>query len=276
MISAHTRAASPLSHLDDGLVARSLSVQVGRTPLVQQVSVAVVRGQVLGILGANGAGKSSLVKCLAGIHAFCGGNLSCDGKAKSQYTPREWGQKVGYMAQDHICHWPMRVRDVVQLGARQTGATGMDYAAEAINRLQLEDLQERDVFTLSGGERARVMLARCLAGAPDYILADEPVAGLDPFYQLDIMAALHEQAAQHHKGVAVVLHDLTLAARYCDVVLLLQNGQSKACGSAEDVLTPDIIESVYGVRCVFGQSFSHMQSSGQGQDAPFIVPMRTI
>jgi iron complex transport system ATP-binding protein len=229
------------------LTADHLTVRLGGRPVLDAVSVALRPGRVTVVLGANGAGKSTLLRALAGLIPASEGVAGLDGRDVADLPARERARRIGYLPQDAVVHWNMTVRDLVSLGRlphRDADNAPIQAALQATDTAALAD---RPVRTLSGGERARVLLARVLAGAPEWLLADEPLASLDPLHQLETLDLLRAAAADG-MGVVAVLHDLTQAARVADDVVLLKDGRVLAAGSAEAVLTEANLSKAYGVR----------------------------
>ncbi len=236
------------------LVVDDVRVELDSRAVLAGVSCELAAGEVLGVIGPNGAGKSTLLRVMAGLLHPASGSVRLDGRELQAWPAAERGRRIGYLPQSAPLHWPLDVRTVVELGRLpwQHGWFSVDEAgpaaiATALRDAEVEDLQHRLVNELSGGERTRVMIARLLAAEPLILLADEPVAALDVYHQLHAMELLAERAVRG-TAVAVVLHDLSLAARFCDRVLLLHHGAVIACGAAREVLQPAILEPVYGVR----------------------------
>lgn len=229
-----------------GLNADSLSVTLGERLVLDGVSAKLVPGRVTAVLGANGAGKSTLLRALAALVPVQGGRAALDGADVAAMAGRERARAIGYLPQDGTVHWNMRVDDLVALGRLPHGDRDPAAIADALARTDTGGLAERLVRTLSGGERARVLLARVLAGRPGWLLADEPLASLDPLHQLETLAMLRAVAAEG-MGVVVVLHDLTQAARVADDVVLLKDGRILAAGDAATTLTPANLAETYGV-----------------------------
>lgn len=230
----------------------NLELVLGGATVLDGVSASFAPGRVTAVLGPNGAGKSSLLGCLAGLHRPHAGVVRLDGADRVTADPRMLARRIGYLPQTADVHWDIDVATLVGLGRfphrQRWGTTGADDAAvaAAMAATDVAGLATRTVNTLSGGERGRVLLARVLAGTPDWLLADEPLASLDPAHQLDVLDRLRAIAAAG-AGVVVVLHDLNQAARVADDVLLLRGGHVLGFGAAKAVLMPDVIAATYGV-----------------------------
>lgn len=241
------------------LAANSLRAGRGGRDVLHGVSLHAAAGEVVGLIGPNGAGKSTLLAALAGLLPVREGLLSLEGRALRELPARERARVLAYLPQAPECHWPLAVEQVVALGrlphrSPWTGTGAADRAAvtEAMARMEVTALAGRIFTELSGGERMRVLLARALCGAPRVLLADEPVDGLDPAHQLEVMGLLREQAAEG-RAIVVVLHDLVLAGRFCDRLVLLKEGEILAEGKPEQVLSEENCERGYGIeafRCV--------------------------
>ncbi|WP_121114847.1 ABC transporter ATP-binding protein [Croceibacterium ferulae] len=230
-----------------GLTVDNLHVVLGKRAVLGGVTASFVPGRVTAVLGANGAGKSTLLRACAALLPASGGQVMLDGRDAATMPARERAQAIGYLPQDAAVHWNMTVRDLVRLGRLPHGDDGVEAIAAALAATDTAALADRPVRSLSGGERARVLLARVLAGEPRWLLADEPLASLDPLHQLETLALLRA-AAGRGTGVVLVLHDLTLAARVADDVLLLKDGAVLAGGPAAAVLTEANLAAAYGVR----------------------------
>ncbi len=254
------------------LAARGVGLTLGGRRVVDAVDVSLAGGGLLAVLGPNGAGKSSLLRVLAGVQDGYDGEVTLDGAPLPTPRPAAVARRIGYLAQDAHTAWPMAVREVVALGRLPwrrpwTPLAGHDRAAveRAMRDTDIADLAARAVTQLSGGERARVMLARVLAGEPDIILADEPVAGLDPAHQIEVMQVLAGRA-RDGATVAVVLHDLTLAARYADRVALMLDGRLHALGTPTEVLVEERLRTCFGIRV-------HRGFTAEGL---FVVPVDVV
>ena len=241
------------------LTAASLSVRLARKVIVDGASLTLRTGEFAVLLGPNGAGKTTLIRALAGVLP-ADGRIEIAGRPLSTLSLRERARRIAYLPQGHITHWPMDVASVVALGRhphadRFSPPTEADRKAveAALNATGLEPLASRSVTSLSGGERARVALARALATQASILLADEPTMSLDPRQQLVVMELL---ASVAHGGTAVVaiLHDLALAARFADRVLMMDRGRLVADGTVREVLTPEKIASVFGVEATLTET----------------------
>jgi len=221
--------------------------------VLDQVSARLVEGEVLGLIGPNGAGKSSLLKVMARLWKPDEGSCSLDGVALDKIPDQQLAKQLGYLAQGAPVHWPLTVQRVVELGRlpyqglmQRLSENDQRAIAHAMQLTEIESLSHRLVTTLSGGERMRVLLARLFASQPKVMLADEPIAALDPYHQLHIMDLLQAHARQGG-SVTVVLHDINIAARYCDRILVLDAGRVVGCGAPKEILTPILMKQVYGV-----------------------------
>lgn len=247
---------------NNALVAENLSVTLGGQAVLGGVSARFRPGEVTAIVGPNGAGKSTLLACLAGLRKPDSGQVSLDETPILSLPHRECARRVGFLPQTPEIAWAVDVETLVGLGRiPHSGARGLseaDHAAvqAALVRTDMTDLARRDVTTLSGGERARALLARVLAGEPSWLLADEPLAGLDPGHQLDAVDLMRGFAAEQGQGVVLTLHDLGVALRLADRVVVLQGGGVIADGAPLDALTPAVLAQAYGVEAAITPGLS--------------------
>ena len=226
-----------------------VTVRLSGATILDRISVALAPGRVTAILGPNGAGKSTLLRAAAALIPVQG-SIALDGDDIATLPPRTRARAIGYLPQDAAVHWNLRARDVVALGRHPHGTSpAEDRAAvdRALAATATVPFADRPVATLSGGERARVLLARVLAGEPRWLLADEPLAALDPAHQADLVARLRALAGTGI-GVVLVVHDLLQAQLAADDAVLLDRGRVVAAGPAAEVLTPDHLGRVFGVR----------------------------
>lgn len=242
------------------LSVESLQVAWRGQTCVQDLSFQVQSGELLALIGPNGAGKSTVLRALTQLLPHQG-RVLLDGEDLARLAPHQRARRLAYLAQGDQVAWPLQVRDFVALGRlphqgrwRLASASKTDQNAvdAALSAMHLTDMAERHLHALSGGERARARLARAMAVQAPLLLADEPVAALDPYHQLSVMELLRAQCNAGH-AVVVVLHDLTLASRFCDRVLLLQGGRAVACGAPRHVLTPAHLQRVYQVQAMHGE-----------------------
>ncbi len=240
---------SPLVHLWD------VGYRLSRKRWLVEAMSFDLDGELLAIVGPNGAGKTTLLRILAGLMTPSCGQYLLAGKAIGALSARERAQQIAYLPQQSVCHWPMPVHHVVALGlipydhgwgfrvsmqqARQVDAV--------MGQLDIRHLADRRVDRLSGGELQRVMLARALVGQPRLLLLDEPVASLDITHQMQLMEALRGYVADGMTIIAI-MHDILLAARYADAVLLMQEGKKVTLNSPLQALSPEHLALVYGVQ----------------------------
>jgi iron complex transport system ATP-binding protein len=220
--------------------------------VLDAVDLTLRPGEVTAVVGPNGAGKSTLLGCLAGLRRPDLGEVHLKGDPLATLHERERARRIGYLPQAPEIAWRLDVHTFVRLG--RTAHRGLfgesveDIAAVAgaLATTGMTPFARRDVTTLSGGERARALIARALAGEPDWLLADEPLSGLDPGHQLDA-ADLLKRFAAGGAGVVVTLHDLGFAVRAADRVVVLADGRIIADGSPTSALRPEILAKAYGI-----------------------------
>jgi iron complex transport system ATP-binding protein len=235
------------------LGARGVNVTLSGRTVLDDLSFALLPGHLVALVGPNGAGKTTLLRALAGL-VPSGGAIRIGDDALSALSLRERARRFAYLPQGHIVHWPLSARDIVALGRYPHGATDparlTPRDSEAVLRaMQATDVVQfgaRRVTELSGGERSRVALARVLAVEAPVILADEPTASLDPRHQIDVMKTLRTAAGQGTL-VIVVTHDLGLAARFADTVLVLSEGRLVSQGAPSEALSERIIGDVFRI-----------------------------
>lgn len=235
------------------LIAQEVRVRLGGKPVVEGVTAIFETGTVTAILGPNGAGKSTLLACLAGLRKPQSGSVRLGGQALLEMAPRARARRIGFIPQTPEVAWAVEARILVGLGRTPfIGSSGLSLEdAAAIDRAMaaagVTELADRDVTTLSGGERGRVLIARALAGDPEWLLADEPLTGLDPGHQLDAGDLFRAMAHEQGRGVIVTLHDLSLAARIADRIIVMAAGTVLADGPPGEALSPAVMKAAYDV-----------------------------
>lgn len=228
------------------LAAENLTLRRGGRSVVEGLTASLAPGRITAIVGPNGAGKSSLLLALAGLLEPAGGAVSLDGTALGAMSARGRAQAIGYLPQSPDIAWDVSVASLVALGRLPWRDRGSAEVEAALAALDLGALRHRPVSRLSGGERARVLLARVLSGCPRWILADEPLAALDLGHR-DALVAHLKVCAAAGQGVAIVLHDLALAMNHADHVLVLDEGRLVAEGPPAVALAAERITRVWGI-----------------------------
>lgn len=235
------------------IAAKNLTVTRQEKRLLSNASLAAGGGEFIAIVGPNGAGKSTLLRAIAGIEAPASGECLIAGAPIRTLAHRERARRLAFLPQLREVYWGVTAEAIVALGRYAYGAPDRLDAADraaverAIDAADIGDLRARIVTTLSGGEQARVHLARALAAETPVLIADEPTAALDPKHQLAVMEILAARKAQGGLVIAA-LHDLDLAARFCTRVVVLSSGRIVADGAPEESLSEDIMGPVFGVR----------------------------
>ncbi|HVO23982.1 MAG TPA: heme ABC transporter ATP-binding protein [Candidatus Margulisiibacteriota bacterium] len=235
----------------DPLAARNLRFSYGANAVVDDVSFSVAAGEMLGILGPNGSGKSTLLRLLSGVLAPAGGAVYVHGQPLASYSRRQLGKAIAVVPQDTVIEFPFSVTEVVLMGRSPhlggfafEGDRDVKVARRAMERTGVLDLAHRSIHELSGGERQRVVLARALAQEASIMLLDEPGAFLDIRHTVEIYDLLQD-LQREGRSVVTVLHDLNLAALYCDRVALLKAGRLFRLGRPEEVITYAALTDVY-------------------------------
>lgn len=245
----------PLARLSD------LRLTKARRPVLDGVALEVFAGELLALVGPNGAGKSSALKCLGGIEMAWSGGIELEGRRLAEFPAEERARRIAYLPQFFAPHWELSVADLLDIG-RQRGLAALGWSAirppvpaagdtadessGLLQDLELTGLLDRQFASLSGGERARALLAQALIARPSLLLADEPIASLDPAHQLRTMQYLRHCLTD--VASLVVLHDLNLALRFADRIAVMAEGRIVVCGTNEDILDCGILAKVFGVR----------------------------
>lgn len=247
------------------LVATNLTVKADQSTLLEDASLTLRSGELIAILGPNGAGKTTLLRSMLGLAEVSSGRALVDGENTAALSAAARARLVSYLPQRRPLAWPNRVIDIVSLGRFAHGAAlgrlGPEDAAavdKAIDACDLTTLAHRNADTLSGGEIARVHFARALAAEAPLLIADEPVAALDPRHQVRIAELIRNFVASGG-GALVVLHEVALAARFADRLIWMNDGKIVADGSPRDTLTAELMNDVYDVQ-------AHVNFDAHGPD----------
>ena len=251
------------------LTCHCVSLTLGDKQLVNNVSLHIGGNELVGLIGPNGAGKSTLLQMLAGLIKCDTGTVLLNQRDIHAINLQERSRSLAWVEQNGAVNWPLTVERIISLGRRphlgtwqKPGNDDQQAIEQAIIDTDCTDIRHQNATTLSGGERTRMLLARALAAQPDVLLADEPVAALDLKQQLQAMHVL-ENFSSADRTCLVVLHDLSLAARFCNRLYLMHEGAIVAEGTPATVLTESNLKTVYGVEVQMG-----------GSDHPWIVPVR--
>lgn len=230
------------------LTMDDVSAHIGAHRVLSRIALSVSCGELVAVCGPNGAGKSSLLKVAAGLVKPSSGKVVLSGRELGSLTARERGERLAYLPQDRSIAWNMPAVEIAALGGTfLTGTEAMQRAGEALNEVGVGHLAHRGVAEMSGGERARVLLARALVADASLLLADEPVAGLDPDAALLVMEVLRRRASGGG-AVLVTLHDLTLAASFADRVIVMDDGRVVADDIPLVALASPVLATSFRIR----------------------------
>jgi len=238
------------------LSLKNVFASLNGKPVLSDISLNASSGDMTVICGPNGAGKSTLLRSIAGLVSEVSGDIALDDIRLSDLAVHEVGQHVAYLPQDQLVHWPLTVEAIVQLSRRphlqafgRASQDDLDAVEAALEKTGMSDFRDRPITQLSGGERARAFLARLLASDASVYLVDEPLAALDPYYQMAVLEVL-KQAANEGKIVITVVHDLSIARRYFDTAFLLKDGKVLRQGKVSDVIAPEALSDAYDIETV--------------------------
>ncbi|KUK30306.1 ABC transporter ATP-binding protein [Methermicoccus shengliensis] len=234
------------------LKVRGITFGYTSTPTLDDIAMEVDTSEILSIVGPNGAGKTTLLRCIDRIVSPQRGCILLDGRDVRKMDRREVARQLAYVPQTAPHAFPHTVFDSVLLGRRphvqwHTTDEDIEKVIEVIQRLNIEHLALREFNELSGGERQKVMIARALVQEPEVLLLDEPNSNLDIRHQLELMEIIRKLANEEGMAVVVAIHDLNLAARYSDRIVIMKGGRIVGAGSPREVLTEEKIREVYGV-----------------------------
>jgi iron complex transport system ATP-binding protein len=258
--------------VNDILTLEGVSFSYGAAPLFRDLGFTVRSGEFIGLLGPNGCGKTSLLQLIAGVSRPERGRILLQGKSLNEIPRNEIARMVSVLPQETFVEFPFTALEVVLMGRspylkrfQWEGPRDLEIAQEAMRLTDCLEFAERDVRSLSGGERERVLLARALAQEPKILLLDEPTTHLDLKHQSEIFRLLRKLHVQQGLTLIVVLHDLNFAATACQRLLLLAGGRLQADGAPADVLKAGTIREVFGAEVWAGRE----EKSGR----PFFLPL---
>jgi len=231
-----------------GVALQQATARLGGRAVLEGVDLSVAAGELVALVGPNGAGKSSVIRALAGLLPLIAGRALLAGADVAGLSPRGRAERAAYLPQERRIAWNLPAIEVAALGAPfLAAADAQERARASLDEVEAGHLADRGVADMSGGERARVLLARALTARAGALLADEPTAGLDPEAQLMVLERL-KQRARAGQAVLVSLHDLGLAARYADRVVVLDGGAVAADGAPLAALTPEVMAATFGLK----------------------------
>lgn len=232
-----------------------ISFRIPQRTLLFPTSFTFDAGKVYGLIGHNGSGKSTLIKLMARQTQLSGGSISLDGKDIAHWNQREFAKRVAYLPQHLPAATNLTACELIGMGryawnglfGRQTAAD-KQAIAEALRLTHTEKFADQLVDTLSGGERSRIWLAMLLAQQSRFLLLDEPLAALDIAHQVEVMQLVHQLSRDLGLGVVIVIHDINLAAHFCDHLVALHSGKLLVQGDAQQIVNPPSLEAIYGIR----------------------------
>jgi iron complex transport system ATP-binding protein len=249
------------------LSLHNISFSIEGKTILDDITLEMNSGELVVLLGANGAGKSSVLRSALGLAPVLSGESMIDGQLVTKLSPGDRAKRVAYLPQKRPMAWPVKVFDVVSLGRYAYGVNlgrlkgdDLDLVESAIDNCGLTQLRNRRMDTLSGGEAARVHCARAFAANAALLLADEPTAALDPKHQLDVMQLLRRYV-DNGGGALVVGHEASLAARFADRLVWMRGGKIVADGSVEETMTTAMMAEIYGVSAQIDEIAGHINVS---------------
>ena len=251
------------------LRVQGLNFSYRSTNVLKDVGIELNKGEVLSIVGPNGAGKTTLLKCIVGIVKQEKGTISIDGKDASRMKRMALARCVGYVPQSSPSKFPITVFDAVLMGRRpyitwKPSEKDLEMVADIIKSMDLEDIALRDFDQLSGGQKQKVLLARAVAQDTAYLLLDEPTSNLDLKHQMEVMEMIFSMVKSNGVAAILAMHDLNLASRFSDRMMMLNRGRIFCIGKPQEVITVENIRAVYGVEATISQNNGH----------PYILPIR--
>lgn len=253
------------------LGVKNLDFRYGDQPVLKEICMNLDRSELLGVVGPNGSGKSTLIRCIDGILKPLKGSILLNGRNLAEMQQMEIARNLGYVPQNAPKTFPVTVFDAVLMGRRphlgwNSGEKDRKCVVDALEQLGIAHLALREFNQLSGGEQQRVLIARALAQEADVLLLDEPTSNLDIRHQLEVMEILRRLVAEKGLSAVIAIHDLNLASRYADRVVMMKAGKVFASGHPAQVFTPSNIASVYGVESIVEKKNGSL----------FIIPQKPI
>ena len=255
------------------LILKDLEFGYSSRPILKKISMELRPSEMLGVIGPNGSGKSTLIQCIDGLLKPKNGSILLDGTDIKGISRREMAKKVGYVPQTSSrSFFPSTVLDTVlmgrrpHLGWRSTG-TDVKKAIKVLRLMGIEDLAMNDINQLSGGQQQKVLIARALAQEPSVLLLDEPTSNLDIKHQLEVVEIIREMVMERDISAIMAVHDLNLASKYTDRIIMMKEGNIVDQGTPSEVLTPENIRSVYGV-------VAEVINNNGGK--PHIIPVKSL
>lgn len=253
------------------LQAEGLSLGYKEKRVVEGFEASIPKGSVIGLIGPNGSGKTTLLRAFSGLIKPMQGQITLDGQGLFSIPARKRAQLIGWVPQREKIAWPLTVREVVSLGrAPYRGwllpltENDQEVIEQALSFTDLKELTDRSVEELSGGEFQRVLVARALAQEPRVLLLDEPSANLDIHYQIQVMDLVRELVAQRGITAIIAIHDLSVAARYCDTLILIHHGKKICSGVPQEVLSPEHMRKVFRVETrLYKDPWEHLAVSAR-------------
>jgi iron complex transport system ATP-binding protein len=253
------------------LKIKDVEFSYGSIPVLKDVCIELAESEMLGVVGPNGAGKSTLIRCIDRILAPQKGSILLDNRDIKEMHLMELAKKMGYIPQSTSQVFPATVFDTVLMGRRphigwRSSEKDTEKVLEMLQMLNIEEFAMRDINELSGGQQQKVFIARALTQEPDVLLLDEPTSNLDIRHQLEVMGIIKNIVIEKQLSAIMAIHDLNLASRYSDRILMMNGGSIFAAGNPSSVLTPENIKDVYGVEAEVNNN----------NGRPYIVPIRPI
>ncbi len=236
------------------MVAEDISFTYDTSLVLKDLSISIQEKEFIGLIGPNGSGKSTLLKIMGGVLKADSGSIHFKNSSVSKISKKLFAQSVSWIPQDHPMVFPFKVSEIVMMG-RHPYLSALSFESEedfditrrAMETTMTSQFSERYFNEISGGEKQRVMIASALAQNPEMMLLDEPTSALDLKYQIQILNILKDLNANHNMTLVIAMHDLNLASRFCNRLVLLNEGEIVRDGTPEQVLEKDILEQVYGI-----------------------------